>query len=226
MARRKFAGDAATPAEDNSGARLPGVTGTVWDGLGKDARQVTDLQDAAGNPIKNLTADARGMVPEFRGPDNDVFRLWVDFGPGRIAIEANDTPDKLQEHAKGTDPHGDRAYADQRLQGYAQLAGGNRAESSGVPWLQVEGDGTGARPVLQVTGKGNGNTAFQVSESGDATVKNLAVHGNVSADGDVRCGNLATQGTVTAKNVGTARVFSGPKPPENPAPGDVWVQYG
>ncbi|MGC9439251.1 glycosyl hydrolase family 28-related protein [Streptomyces sp. WG5] len=66
--------------------------------------QITDLQDASGNPIVVLTADAQGMVPHFYGPDG-VTLLYADFGAGRVAMVPVNTGTDLANHLVADDPH-------------------------------------------------------------------------------------------------------------------------
>ena len=107
MARNLFGGTPADVAEDAAGVRAPGAIGTVWDGEGESATQITDLTDQARGQITNLTANANGMVPAFYGPD-DVERVWVDFGAGRVSMVATDTGERFKAHVAADDPHGDR----------------------------------------------------------------------------------------------------------------------
>lgn len=109
MARFLFGGTAADVAEDSSGARIPGATGTVWTGTGDTATQVTDLLDLSGNAIEVLTADDEGVVPAFYGPESGPERLYADFGSTRVALVATDVGDRLRDHQNAFDPHGDRA---------------------------------------------------------------------------------------------------------------------
>jgi hypothetical protein len=110
MARNLFGGTAADAAEDITGARVPGAEGTVWDGPGAEALQVTDLLDANKNPIMALTANPEGMVSHFYGPDG-VALLYVDFGAGRVAMTPINTATDLAAHLTAADPHGSKAGA-------------------------------------------------------------------------------------------------------------------
>ncbi|AEW94056.1 MULTISPECIES: hypothetical protein [Streptomycetaceae] len=109
--RQLFGGTASDFAEDAAGTRVPGAIGTVWDGPSTGAQQYTDLTTADGAPMYQLTADSRGFVPAFFGPDG-VERLWVDFGAGRVALTSVTVGERLDAHTSALDPHGDRAYAD------------------------------------------------------------------------------------------------------------------
>ncbi|MEV0472319.1 glycosyl hydrolase family 28-related protein [Streptomyces prunicolor] len=110
MARNLFGGTASDVAEDLSGARVPSVSGTVWDG--PSGTQVTDLLDSIGAPITTVTADVNGMLPEFQGPDNGAERLWLDFGAGaRVAIVSANLGDRFGAHLSTSDPHGSLAGA-------------------------------------------------------------------------------------------------------------------
>lgn len=113
MARNQYGGTAADVAEDVTGARVPGALGTVWDGPGEGAAQLTDLLDMNGLELGQITADDQGMIPPFMGPEGAEL-LWVDFGGGRTAITPIDVGTRLQAHTANlvADPHGDRAYAD------------------------------------------------------------------------------------------------------------------
>ncbi|MFC4501754.1 MULTISPECIES: hypothetical protein [Streptomyces] len=112
MARNQYGGTAADVAEDVTGARVPGAMGTVWDGPGSGANQLTDLTDMDGNAMGQLVADDQGMIPAFLGPD-EAEVLWVDFGGGRVAITPVDVGSRLRNHVENLTPdaHGDRAYA-------------------------------------------------------------------------------------------------------------------
>lgn len=111
MARNLFGGTASDVAEDSTGARVPNAVGTVWNGPTAGATQITDLTDAGGAPLTQLTADSRGYLGSFYGPDG-AERVWVDFGGGKVALTSVTVGDRLDSHTAGTDPHGDRAYAD------------------------------------------------------------------------------------------------------------------
>lgn len=113
MTRYIFGGTSADVAEDITGAREPGALGTVWDGPGDDANQLTDLTDLDGNELGQLVADEQGMIPRFMGPE-DVEIVWVDFGAGRYALVATDIGTRLKEHVLNIeeDPHGFHEYAD------------------------------------------------------------------------------------------------------------------
>lgn len=80
--------------------------------------------------------------------------------------------------------------------------------------LEIRGDPTRTQPkaaFIVNDGKKTGlDSQFRVDLSG-----------NVYAEGQV-----ITQRPLVAPNVGTARVFSGPVPPADPQPGDVWIKYG
>lgn len=57
---------------------MPGVTLWCWDYNMGD--RVTDLLDAHGNPITEVTTDPHGRIPRFRGPDG-VERLLIGQPP-------------------------------------------------------------------------------------------------------------------------------------------------
>jgi len=117
MARNLFGGTADSVAEDATGARVPGATGTVWDGPSDAANQITDLTDATNSPITNLIADGNGYVGSFYGPDGAEI-VWVDFGAGRVALVSVTVGDRFDAHTSATDPHGDRQYSDAALSGH------------------------------------------------------------------------------------------------------------
>lgn len=110
MARNLFGGSAAAVAEDIDGSRVPGATGTVWDGPSETAVQLVDLQNFSGQAIQTLTADSQGMVPHFYGPDN-VDLVYVDFGAGKVALVPVDTAKHLRQHEDADDPHGIKPWA-------------------------------------------------------------------------------------------------------------------
>lgn len=66
----------------------PGVTLHCWDYNMGD--RVTDLLDAHGNPITEVTTDSYGRIPRFRGPDG-VQRLLIG-QPPEEAEEAEQPP--------------------------------------------------------------------------------------------------------------------------------------
>ncbi|MGQ5602944.1 glycosyl hydrolase family 28-related protein [Streptomyces sp. EKS3.2] len=159
MARYLFGGTAADVAEDVAGARVPGATGTVWDGASEGAAQVTDLTDLAGAPLTMLVADEDGMIPGFYGPDGAV-RLWMDFGGPRVALVANDVGERLAAHVAADDPHGSRAAVLAELtalrgaaNGLATLDTTGKVPASQIPslsapdlldWLNVQSPQFGA----------------------------------------------------------------------------------
>jgi hypothetical protein len=116
-----FGGTADSVAEDATGARVANAVGTVWDGPSAGAAHLTDLTDIAGAPIIQLTADSRGFVAAFYGPDG-YERLWVDFGGGRVALVSVTVGERFDSHVSGVDPHGDRAYSDAQLSGHSATA--------------------------------------------------------------------------------------------------------
>lgn len=160
MARNLFGGSAADVAEDSAGARVPGASGTVWDGPTGGASQVTDLTDTTGVPISQLVADGNGMVPAFYGPDG-AERLWLDLGGGRVSLEAVDVGERLSAHVTADDPHGSRAAVMAELDTLRGSAGGlatldptGRVPASQIPvltppdlldWLNVQSPEFGAR---------------------------------------------------------------------------------
>ncbi|MFF8367845.1 glycerophosphodiester phosphodiesterase [Streptomyces lydicus] len=110
MPRNLFGGTAADVTEDVSGARVPGVEGTLWDGPSDGANQVLDLMDLEGTPIEVIASDDTGMIPPFYGPEGSPERLWIDVGSGtRTVLLATDVGDRLVAHQDAPDPHGDRA---------------------------------------------------------------------------------------------------------------------
>ncbi|QLE71116.1 hypothetical protein FGW37_05420 [Streptomyces rectiverticillatus] len=80
--------------------------------------------------------------------------------------------------------------------------------------LEVRGDVTQPQP----------KAAFVIGDGRKTGVDSqfrVDLNGNVYAEGQI-----VTQRPLAAPNVGTARVFSGPTPPADPKPGDVWIKYG
>ncbi|BET51759.1 hypothetical protein RGQ21_67410 [Kitasatospora aureofaciens] len=145
MARNLFGGTAADAAEDITGARVPGAEGTVWNGPGAEALQVTDLLDFAKNPIMTLTANAEGMVNHFYGPDN-VTLLYVDFGAGRVAMAPVNTSTDLANHLNAADPHGAKAGAVAEINAQKGVANGfaGLGPNGKVPASQLPELGTGS----------------------------------------------------------------------------------
>ncbi|MEU1071564.1 MULTISPECIES: hypothetical protein [unclassified Streptomyces] len=139
MARNFFGGTAADAAENESGGRLPNLKGRVY--ASEDSPDVVkDLLDASGNPLKDgLLTDERGMIPAFQGPDG-VEQLWVDFNSGRVMLTPNDVGKRLASHLTDLDPHGSKAYTNDRLAGYVALTGPNAIPlETGRRWLEIQG---------------------------------------------------------------------------------------
>lgn len=135
MARHLFGGSAADVAEDISGARVPNATGTVWDGPGTGAKQITDLTDEFGGALLEVAADENGVLQRFYGPDG-VALLWVDFGAGRVSLSPPDTGAILAQHQEAEDPHGDRAYIEGlkgKPLGFATLDGSGVLSADQLP---------------------------------------------------------------------------------------------
>lgn len=110
MARNLFGGSAADVAEDVDGSRVPNAVGTVWDGPSPEATQLTDLLDASGNPMTDITSNDEGMVGHFYGPDG-VTLVYADFGAGRVVMTPVNTAGLLATHLTADDPHGSKAGA-------------------------------------------------------------------------------------------------------------------
>lgn len=169
MARNLFGGSAADVAEDASGGRVPGATGTVWDGSSGGAAQLTDLTDVDGAPLSGLIADSQGFVRSFYGPDG-VERLWVDFGSGKVALTSVTVGERLEAHITANDPHGSEAAVMAEVEaqkgsanGLATLDGLGRVPAGQLPapemveWLNVKSDAFGAKG----DGTSNDTTAIQ-----------------------------------------------------------------
>lgn len=95
--RRPFGNTADSVAVDPAtGDYLPGATGTAWtDRVG--GAQVYDLQTLDGQPIAGgqIIADQVTALVAFLGPDDGTDELWVDFGYGRILMQATDTDERV-----------------------------------------------------------------------------------------------------------------------------------
>ncbi|MFF3928554.1 hypothetical protein [Streptomyces hirsutus] len=86
MARYEFGAgiaDYVVRPSDGLWSVAPGAVLTFWDAPDSGA-QYTDLLDALGASITQVTADAQGFVPAFRGPDG-VVGMWADSGGTRRA---------------------------------------------------------------------------------------------------------------------------------------------
>ncbi|PAK25783.1 hypothetical protein CJD44_14220 [Streptomyces sp. alain-838] len=67
----------------------PGAVITFWSAP-DGGSQYTDLLDASGNPITEITADGQSMLPTFQGPDG-VTIMWASAGGStRVWIRARD----------------------------------------------------------------------------------------------------------------------------------------
>lgn len=181
MARHLFGGTAADVAEAIDGSRVAGATGTVWDGSGDTATQLTDLTDLAGLPLQYLLSDDQGMVDEFYGPDG-VTILYVDFGSGRVVLTPTDTAGILDNHLVANDPHGAKAGALAELNAEKGAANGLATlDSTGkVPSSQLPSSVSSANVVdwysvkaLSYGAKGDGTTddtaAIQAAVTAAAT---------------------------------------------------------
>lgn len=185
MARNLFGGSAADVAEAVDGSRVPGATGTVWDGPGDSALQLTDLQDASGLPIQDLTSNGQGMVGHFYGPDN-VDLLYVDFGAGRVALTPVNTAGVLSQHLSASDPHGTRANVLEEINaqkgaasGFATLDTSGKVPSSQLPALS--GDGSDGTHWLNVKNNPYGAKGDGVTDDTTAILSAIddAVYGDV-----------------------------------------------
>lgn len=100
MARRKFWSSTDAYLVDRvSGAPLPGATATCWTAK-TGGTQITDLRvltsaGADGGAIASgiLVADADGFLPDFLGPNDGTYQLWIQstaYTAGRKMMRADD----------------------------------------------------------------------------------------------------------------------------------------
>lgn len=93
MARSTFGAGVAdfiVQPSDGLWGVAPLATVTFWDEADAGT-QYTDLLDAGGVPVTEVTADEYGQIPEFQGPDS-VTGMWADAGgTSRAWIEARST---------------------------------------------------------------------------------------------------------------------------------------
>src|SRR5690625_4483043 len=104
----------------------PGASFTVYDAA-TEGVQVTDLTDAAGAVISEVTADESGRVPRFYAPDS-VLEVWLDSasGPRIQALPADNHDPRLKA---------DRTVASiQELLGFITIDEGETPPSPGI-WL-------------------------------------------------------------------------------------------
>lgn len=67
----------------------PGAVVTLWSAADGGV-QYTDLLDAGGNPVTEVSADGQGMLPSFQGPDG-VTLMWASAGgTSRVWLKARD----------------------------------------------------------------------------------------------------------------------------------------
>lgn len=249
LVKHWFGDEAAAVAETATGDRIPNAQGRVYRNKG-DLVPETNLTNEDGTSTSIITTDDHGMIKPFRGPDG-VTTLWAEFIDGyRYQIFMTDGPQALSEHINGEDPHGDRQYTDVRLVDYVHKRDSNSVQTSQAPYLAVEthsGDGA----VIRLAREGAEGTAL--SSDGTLAVVPYADTAAVSVDaksladatpavailgpeaaptvllygnGNGRFkGMLQVDGRIDSSNVGNSRVFSGPVAPDNPKPGDVWVEY-
>lgn len=200
MARNLFGGTAADVAEDASGVRVPGVSGTIWDGPTAGASPVLDLIDAEGAPIEAVTSDAYGMIPAFYGPIASPERLYIDFGSGiRTAILASDVGDRFASHVTAPDPHGTQAAVLQDINGRIGKPGGFAplGPDGLVPPQYIPSQGPSTSSVaaflampapVRIAHRGSGMEAPEHTEAAfnmalSSGVRAIEVSVNVTADG-------------------------------------------
>lgn len=90
MARYQFGrgiADYVVRSSDGLWTVVPNTVVTFWDDPEGGGRY-TDLLDAAGTAVTEITSDEQGLLPSFSGPDS-VTGMWADSGgPSRVWIEA------------------------------------------------------------------------------------------------------------------------------------------
>ncbi|MER6912230.1 hypothetical protein ABT354_11200 [Streptomyces sp. NPDC000594] len=156
-----FGGTPADVAETETGVRVPGAVGLVWDSPDDSASQVTDLVDINGTPITQLVADERGVIGRFWGPADGREFLWSDFGVGRMKLVSNSVGERFKDHREQFDPHGSKAYTDDQLTDYLPKRGGQLSVEQGRTWAAITvpdavdraGDSTGHVLKLETAGK-------------------------------------------------------------------------
>lgn len=113
-----YGGSSDTVAEDMSGRHLASTTGVVRSTPDTNPISVWLGADTITPYLSTtITTDARGVLPVF-AVAGGVAPIWADFGQGLVAVRPWDTDKRLvattnqiSNHAAGSDPHGDRAYA-------------------------------------------------------------------------------------------------------------------
>ncbi|MEU3289887.1 right-handed parallel beta-helix repeat-containing protein [Streptomyces longwoodensis] len=91
MARYEYGagiGDFVVQPADGVWGVAPYAVVTFWSAA-SGGTQYTDLQDSAGQPATQITADQYGALPAFRGPDG-ITGMWADAGgSSRAWVEAH-----------------------------------------------------------------------------------------------------------------------------------------
>ncbi|MFC9974294.1 hypothetical protein ACFVH6_25660 [Spirillospora sp. NPDC127200] len=92
--------------------------------------QYTDLLLEDGTVVSKIfsgngTDLPLGTIPAFQGPDG-VTKVWVDSGVGtRWVLPATNLGDAIDAHLSATDPHGDRAFINTKLDSRVSISGGS-----------------------------------------------------------------------------------------------------
>ncbi|MCG0062230.1 hypothetical protein L0F81_02825 [Streptomyces tricolor] len=167
----------------------PGTVVTFWDSI-TDGTQYTDLLDALGAPITQVTTDTNGFIPSFSGPV-DVPGMWADAGGtsrawiaardgsagpssniGRIqqVIKALDTP-RSNTASPAADPHltlpveANATYDVELIGVWSNGGGGLRATWAvpvGTSMVWTDNDGVGVTtPAGVVTFTATTGTCFK-----------------------------------------------------------------
>jgi hypothetical protein len=192
MARYDFGAslaDYVVEPSDGMWGVAAGATVTFWASADGDV-QYTDLQDAGGSPISSVTADERGFIPLFAGPDGisgmwadagGGFRAWIqgrstaaesgsEFGKILVAIKPTDT-NRASTTTLTADPHltvdvvPDAVYDVECIGVWTGAAGGFKASWSvptGSTMVWTDNDGVGVTtPTGTVSFTGTTGTSFK-----------------------------------------------------------------
>lgn len=110
---RLFGGGVDAAAELIDGSRVPSTPSYVYISPSSDAEPMEDIwiYDRSASSWhmaadSQVYSDDRGILQVFAVPGNP-YRVWVDFGAGKVGMTPSDTPHILTEHMGSDEAHED-----------------------------------------------------------------------------------------------------------------------